>query len=709
MSVCIGVDTGGTYTDAVLFDRDRGVLRSAKALTTRHNLALGIGEAIATVLRGYRGPVAFVSVSTTLATNALAEQSGAPICIVLLGYPEHAIDQHIAEQAFGDDPVVRLAGGHTVEGDQQQPLDLAGLQRVARDYAARVSAFAVSGYFSVRNPLHEITARRTLLELTGLPVSCGHELSLRLHAGRRALTTAWNARLIPLLTGLVAAVRRVMAERDLRCPLMMVKGDGSLVNAETAQQHAVQTILSGPAASVVGAQFLHRFHDACVVDIGGTTTDIAFIRDGRPVVSPDGARVGGLRTMVPAVQMHTFALGGDSAVRLSDDGRIRFGPDRIIPASLALHADPAARRELEEDAVAAGNGERANGVFLMASPSHAAGGAVAATLSPSQLSIVEAVQGGLVSRTRLLSESRSQYRAVRDIRRLMRRGAVLAAGFTPSDAAHILERQQSWSREAAVLAAVGIYHQSTARGLSVFGDGGLPEAECQARAVAAQVYAAFVAASARSIVAAAICDTTGTVLDTHSPLSRALVDNAVQHASGRSAANPLLAAALRLMCPIVAVGAPAACYYGDVATVLQTTSVVPEHSEVANAVGAVVGEVRAEVEVRVTPLNGGETFRVHMPEGTIDLESLERAEAVAMQRADAAVRDRARAAGASEYEVSLQQRKTSTTVNDGEMLIELVVLASAIGRPQLWSASCADCVADGLDMLRPGSATSTDN
>ena len=702
MSVSIGVDTGGTYTDAVLFDADRGVVCSAKALTTRHDLAVGIGEAISSVLQSYRGPVSFLSVSTTLATNALAEKSGAPVCIVLLGYPDYAIDHHISEQAFGEDPVVRLDGGHGVEGDEQQPLDIAAVQQVARDYGTRVRAFAVSGYFSVRNPAHEQRARALLSELTGLPVSCGHELSTRLNAGRRALTTAWNARLIPLLSELVAAVRAVMAARQLRCPLMMVKGDGSLVSAEFAQQHAVQTILSGPAASVVGAQYLHGVDNACVVDIGGTTTDIAFIRDRRPVVSADGARVGGMRTMVPAVQMHTFALGGDSAVGLTDSGELTFGPERVVPVSLALSQNPAARAEFEQEAAAARDGALDGGVFLGLSAAYrrAAGrdGALstAAALSPSQMAIVRAAGDSLAGRARLLCESESVYRADRDIRRLLQRGVLVRSGFTPSDAAHILGRQRTWNRDAAELTAIGLYHRARASGSTLFdvpqdaGDAAI------AIAVAERVITRFVSASAGALVAAAICESTGSEVETQSSLARALIDSAVLPACERSSRGALLSPRMALGCPIVAVGAPADCYYRDVAEILETTAVVPEHSEVANAIGAVVGQVRTEVAVRITPLNGGEVFRVHLQTGTEDFESLEAAESCAQQQADSAVRQRARDAGAAEFEVTVQQHRTSGAVAHGEMLIEITVHAAAFGRPQVGALNRGDEEPGGL-------------
>jgi len=688
LPVSIGVDTGGTYTDAVLFDSTQGVLRSAKALTTRHDLALGIREVIGAVLNVPGRRVSFVSVSTTLATNALAERKGAPICILLLGYPDRALHHTIVQQGFGTDPVLRLQGGHTVDGDEQQPLDLESVRRAAKEYAGRVRAFAVSGYFSVRNPTHENTVREMLTELTGHPISCGHELSSRLHAGRRAMTTAWNARLLPLLSELVAAVRRVMTDQGLSCPLLIVKGDGSLLSAETAPLYAVQTILSGPAASVVGARYLSGLNDCCVVDIGGTTTDIAFVRSGRPVVSPDGARVGGLRTMTKAVRMHTFALGGDSIVTLSGDGRITFGPMRVVPVSLALHRHTEALAELEHNAGAARTADLDGDstALYMVSASHDIWAPersnAAAKLSPSQLQLVRTISGGVVTRSRLLAETASVYRLARDLKRLVQREILIRSGFTPSDAAHILGYQRSWNRAAAVLAAVCLYYQARTRAPGLFKDVPEESHEAIARTVALRVHAAFVSASARAIVAATLCETTGADIAPDAPVSRALVDAAVQPDDWPGLSSLLLQPTLALKTPLVAVGAPAGCYYREAAGLLHAQALVPQHSEVANAIGAVVGEVSTTVTLRITPLNGGEVFRLHTPSGTEDYASLKDAEAQAAARARVLVEDRARMNGAATCEVNVCGERVTSMVAEGQMLIESLISAEAIGRPQ---------------------------
>ena len=208
-----------------------------------------------------------------------------------------------------------------------------------------MASFAVSSFFSVRNPAHELAARELIREITGLPVTCGHELTSKLDAPRRALTTALNARLIPQLQHLIRAVEGLMREKGIAAPLMVVKGDGSLVSAEFALNRPVETILSGPAASVVGARHLSGEGDVLVSDMGGTTTDVALLRDGRPILDRNGATVGGWKTMVEAVAVHTFGLGGDSEIR-REGNRLEVGPRRLVPLSLLAREHPASPRDI---------------------------------------------------------------------------------------------------------------------------------------------------------------------------------------------------------------------------------------------------------------------------------------------------------------------------------------------------------------------------
>ena len=160
-------------------------------------------------------------------------------------------------------------------------------------------------------------------------------------AGRAArLTTLLNARLISMIDRLVAATEGFLKARGIAAPLMVVRGDGALVSAGFARARPIETILSGPAASLVGARHMTGLDNAVVSDIGGTTTDVAVLDNGRPRLDPEGATVGGFRTMVEAVAMRTFGLGGDSEVALQDGGldpRLLLGPRRLVPLGAGRH------------------------------------------------------------------------------------------------------------------------------------------------------------------------------------------------------------------------------------------------------------------------------------------------------------------------------------------------------------------------------------
>ena len=313
MPLVIGLDTGGTYTDAALLDTDQGiVLATAKALTTRDDLSVGLGAAIGKILHAFDGSpdqVSLVTLSTTLATNAVVEGVGGRVGLFMIGFDRAALERAELARAMGQDPVHFIAGGHQPDSNPQAPLDKAALQSCAAEMKSDVSAFAIAGHFATRNPRHEIEARDILRQITDLPVTCSHELSSSLGGPRRALTAVLNARLINLLERLIKATQNIMTHQGLSCPLMVVKGDGSLLEADFARNRPVETVLSGPAASLSGAAFLAGTKTALVADIGGTTTDIAFLHEGTPRLKADGAIVGGWQTMVEAAEIRTTGLG----------------------------------------------------------------------------------------------------------------------------------------------------------------------------------------------------------------------------------------------------------------------------------------------------------------------------------------------------------------------------------------------------------------
>ena len=662
MALLVGIDTGGTYTDAVLWDEAAGVVAKAKALTTKHDLALGIGEALAAVLQGRAPEVALVSLSTTLATNALVESHGNPVGLILIGYPPQALERAGLREALRGDPVAFVAGGHGPEGQPQAPLDGAALARAVGEQDPLVQSFAVAGFFAVRNPAHELAARDLIRRQSGKAVTCAHQLSSGLDAPRRALTAVLNARLVPLIQQLVQAVQGLMAGLGLACPLTVVKGDGSLVSAEVALASPVETILSGPAASVVGAAALAGGAlpgdgTVFVSDMGGTTTDIAVLRRGRPQLSAEGARVGGFRTMVEAVAVHTLGLGGDSEVRFENKA-LQVGPRRAQPLSL-LARDWAAILPLLEQQAAAAEPAIDDGRFVLRLRPLPA----TASLRPAEQRLWQALAQG----PQPLAGLACDYLMKRALQRLLDRGLAILAAFTPSDAAHVLGRQASWRREAAVLGAQILARQA-----------GFATAEALAQAVHRRV----VALSAEALLGAALAEEGGPAVLPDS-LGRLLLDRAF---GGEAASGKLFGAQLTLSRPVLAIGAPAATYYPEVTELLGTALLLPPHLEVCNAVGAVASGVVQRVSLLVTQPEEGR-FRAHLPDGIRDFAELESAASATLAAARQKAEAQARAAGA--VEIRLETSRADNVVEGPGGLrtfLESVIVATAAGRPRLAAA-----------------------
>ena len=308
MQYSLGIDAGGTYTDAVLIrDTDGAIVDSNKALTTYPDLHPGIKNVIDGLNPEYLKNIKLVSVSTTLSTNTILEGTGFPVALILIG-------DHPLEKQLPTKHVLFAAGGHDHNGEEEAPLDLEAIEKFVLRVKDKVSAFAISSYFSTRNPEHELRVKDRILELTGLPAVCGHELSQELGAYERAVTAFLNAQLIPITRQFVQSIIKDMKERGINARLLMLKCDGSVVGIKDALKKPIETIFSGPAASLVGASYLSGLETCAVIDVGGTSTDISSICMGVPDLSDEGAVVGGWKTRVKAIRMETTATGGDSHI-----------------------------------------------------------------------------------------------------------------------------------------------------------------------------------------------------------------------------------------------------------------------------------------------------------------------------------------------------------------------------------------------------------
>ncbi len=660
----IGLDTGGTYTDAVALDGARRVIASAKALTTHWDLSVGLGAALRSVLEtlpgGARERISLVSVSTTLATNAVVENRFSPICAVLAGFSDRMVEKAGLKGQMGVS-VVQVRGGHDPTGREEEALDEAAVEAAVREFAPRVEAFAVAAQFSVRNPDHELRLRERIRALCDKPVTCSHELSAQLNAPKRALTAALNARLVPQIRHLLDALGQALAREGVSAPLMVVKGDGTLMRAQVALEYPVETVLSGPAASVVGAAFLTGLKDFAVADMGGTTTDVAVIVGERPVVRADGAVIGGWRTMVEAVDVRTCGLGGDSEVRLDRDVRMRLGPRRVMPLSLLAHQFPGVLADL----TLLGDLERLPpfaGQYAHRNPGRDPG--------PNLDRLEERVWEALGTTPRRLDVVARTAQGVEALRRLVDRGLASLAGFTPSDAMHVLGRQSGWSVDAARLGAAIFATEERNERAGLSKDS--PETICE------RVLELVIRQAARLVLESALAQDPG--VEPHNghwgPLG-ILIERVVE---GRPVSS-LVDGRLRLANPLVAIGAPAAAFYPEVARRLDAPLVVPEHAAVCNAVGAVAGVVSQTHDVLVNQPEW-KVFRVHDPAGFRDFAQADEAIEFAKRISRELALEAARRAGASDphVETTIIERRAHGRSGD-DYLAEATVRSRATGRP----------------------------
>ncbi len=662
----LGIDTGGTYTDAVLWAEGTGqgtVVAKAKSLTTRHDLAVGISGAVDRVLGEARidpAAIKLASMSTTLATNALVEGQGGRVALIMIGFSEEDLARDGLRAALGSDPVIFCPGGHDVHGRAAE-LDLSPLSERMGELEGDVSAFAVCAYFSTRNPEHEIAVRDFIRKATGLPVTASHELSARLGGPRRALTTLLNARLISMIDRLIAATEGFMEARGISCPLMVVRGDGALVSASFARVRPIETILSGPAASLVGACHITGLRDAVVSDIGGTTTDVAVLDGGRPRLDPEGATVGGFRTMVEAVSMRTFGLGGDSEVALEAgvlDPRMFLGPRRVVPLSLAGvdHLELVAG-ELERQ-LRSPNPGRLDGRFAMRTgvPERLAAG-----LSAAEAKIYGAVGAAPVALDALISSTAQ----IATLDRLVARGLVHLIGFTPSDAAHVLGRQSNWKVETARLGAELIARRRDGRGQTIAATGA---------AFSERVLRTLTRYSAEVILETAFAEDG---LDGAATVAHALVQRAVEGHPG------IARLSVALDRPVIGLGASAQLHYAGLPDLVGNACIVPQDADVANALGAVVGQVRVSAEATVAQPSEG-IFRLTAGDDTLrDFSDEQRA----LDEGEASVRAHATRlaleAGTDTAEIDVTRDITVSIVESRRMFIEAKIVATATGRPRI--------------------------
>ncbi len=617
MQYSLGIDAGGTYTDAVLVrDSDGVIVDSNKALTTYPDLHIGIKNVIDGLNPDYLKNIKLVSVSTTLSTNTILEGTGFPVAMILIG-------DHPLERELPTEYVLFVVGGHDHNGEEKASLDLKSIENFALQVKDRVSAFAVSSYFSTRNPEHELKTKNLILELTGLPVVCGHELSQELGAYERAVTAFLNAQLIPITRQFVQSIIKDIKERGINARLLMLKCDGSVVGIKDALQKPIETIFSGPAASLVGASYLSGLETCDVIDVGGTSTDISSVCMGVPDLSDEGAVVGGWKTRVRAIRMETTATGGDSHI-WTVNRELFLGPRRVIPLAVAAIKYPNFLNNLKRTPMPAREDLCEN---IQPTKFFVRSGYAAGELSKAEAEVLEAIEEEPVSVFEISALIRKNVHP-QTLECLIRKRLVQAIGFTPTDALHVLGEYTAWSEEASRIGA-----ERLARLMRM-----TPGELC---IVVKKKVARNMALHLLSYILTGVpYESIEKILDGNYP------------------------AKFKLQVPVVLLGGPVRAHRKELGELIDADILVPEHAEVGNAVGALVGKgiKRAEILIRPASLmSPDKDFLIFAPGSRLRFDTYSEALETATDIGKKLVEDYMRDCGLSgnQVEISIEKKTVS--------------------------------------------------
>lgn len=642
----MGIDTGGTYTDAVIVELDsKRVLAKAKAPTTYHDLSIGIIGALDGII-GEGGfelkDVRLVGLSTTLATNSILQGRGGDVGLIGIGWEPQP------DWALGCKKAVFIKGGCDSQGKVVSTVDPLELEEAIREVTGGTDAVVVSGMFSVCNPFQESDVADAVRKASALPVVEGHELTGELGILERTVTAVLNARLLPIIDDFLRSVQAALGKRGIDARILVFKGDGGLMSLETARERPVETILSGPAASLMGGKVLSGLDNCIVVDVGGTSTDIAFLDEGFPRLNQEGAMVGQWRTRVKAIDMWTTGLGGDSLVQMDSHGDVRVGPERVIPLAVASTMRP----DFKEGMLASKE-----------TTFYVAGKADLINLTEKQRLVHDRLSHkGPRTFFELMDDVPEVILLKDNLLTLMTRGNVLRTGLTPTDIMHLNGEHLSGDLEASRI------------GLQLLAQKMDRSPEDLARSIMER----SVTRVGEEIVRKTMADDVGVLPGDHAVerlMQSLLGERTFTHVTMRSGLDR----------PIVGIGAPARIMVKPLESRMDVQVVIPPNYEVGNAVGAVCSLISESISLQVLPKEN--KFMVFSQFcSPLEFCHLEEAVQSAKTFAEHYVRDKVEAARAEDIKVKMdvvEKRFSDGYGKESRFINFVLVRATATGRPKL--------------------------
>ncbi|MFO8233972.1 MAG: hydantoinase/oxoprolinase family protein [Bacteroidales bacterium] len=652
----IGIDTGGTFTDGVLLQYDtRKVISTAKSMTTRDDLKRGVIKVLKKLNIRYDYNIKLVGISSTLATNSVAEGKARKVGLLLVGYDKDLLESYGLTDKLSTEEIAFFAGGHNAQGVELAPLDKEGIEKWIKENERQIDAVAISSYFSPLNPSHEEEVFEIIRENSSIPVVMGHQLSTKLDSIKRAATATINASLVAVMQDFIEAVQNSLKKLNIHAPLMIVRGDGTLMSYTDAVQKPVETVLSGPAASAIGGRFLSRQGSSLVIDMGSTTTDMALVKDSRVVVTEEGAKVGNTETAVKAARIRTISVGCDSRIAYNDKKEIQIGPDRIRPLSqIAMHHENVAEEinALQNASTVRKNPYDIEYLYLhKPMEDHEF-----EQLPDKQKRIIDLIQKPK-RLTDILSEIGVFHPSHLGLDHIIQQGKVECASITPSDLLHVEKSMNLWDREVA--------KEATDYFCNIYGKSRKDFIE--------QVFNKIIDVIVEEIIIFLACQDTNpsqmpSAID--GEWGKWLLHEILYHH------NNYLSIDVDSRYPVIGTGAPARHFLNKAAKLVHTKFILPEHADVANAVGAVSGSI-TEVRESIIFIREDDEQYSYIVKADGDTKSFEEfAEACefAEEKSRTLSKEAATKAGASDPFIEIERKVEGSLTR---------YIARAIGNPKL--------------------------
>ena len=659
MRIGIGIDTGGTCTDAVAYSfEDRKILAFGKAPTTKYDLSVGIGEALDELPREYLCSSEVIALSTTLATNACVENKGGRAKLILFGVNPENVARVGREYGLPLNDDLIFIDSHTrPSGEIISPPDWEDFKGKIPDLLRDCDAVGIVEMFAHKSgAVLEKQARQYIKQALDIPVVCGHSLFSESNIIKRGASALLNARLISVIEEFLKAVSKALKDRGITAPIVIVRSDGSLMSSAFTASRPVETLLCGPVASVMGAAELTDAKDCIVVDMGGTTTDIAFVKNGRPQRVNGGIRIGGWNTFVKGLFVDTFGLGGDSGVALSSERQLVLEEEKAYPLCMAAEKWPSLLEHLRR---------RAQDTDRLITPQQNIYVTVRQPVKNGYTPLETQLMDWLSEPHSLeeLKKLHSQVIMPSHLTRLLREGIVMRCGVTPTDAMHIKGDFTQYCTEASRL------------GLEVMGRklGASVDELCE------HIYDMVKGKLYRNIIRILAEDAFPALREEGNGLS--ILAEAAYRQAKDGKTSQFFNCRLSTEAKLVGIGAPTKLFLEDVGRLLGAEVITSPYSLVANALGAVVGKASATATMEVSYMVDEDTYIVsgHGIRKTFDTK--EQAEAAADHLAQEQAINETIERGADPGRITTELERTRNTFEAeyGTVYIGYTAAATASG------------------------------